>query len=320
MNRGHVMVSDLQGEYREALRDYLAGGGEAALHKAYELGRQALASGFGLLGLVDIHQAAASELLQSGAGPDAQRSTGRFLLESLSPFEMMQLGNQESNAALRRLNEILEEEARRIAHVLHDEAAQLLASVYLELAEIQREAPPPAVCTRVERITSHLHLVREQLRQLSHELRPPILDQLGLLPALQFLADGFRKRSGLDVTIANRTEYRGRFPKAIETTLYRAVQEALNNVSRHAQATHTAVTVWNTKWTVYCSIEDDGKGFRPSLPGTDIAPRGLGLLGIQERVASLHGNLKVDSAPGAGAELLISIPLGSHPDANNTAS
>lgn len=315
MNRGHVMAPALLDEYREALRDYLGGGGEASLHKAYELGRQALASGTGLMGLVDIHQSAAAEVLQARAAaqpaPGLQRSAGRFLMESLSPFEMMQLGNQESNAALRRLNEILEEEARRIAHVLHDEAAQLLASVYLELAEIQREAPPAPVRERVERITSHLDLVREQLRRLSHELRPPILDQLGLMPALQFLADGFRKRYALDVVINNNTDRGGRFPKAIETALYRAVQEALNNVIRHAQARCTAVTVWNTKWTVCCSIKDDGKGFNPSPPGTDTAPRGLGLLGIQERVASLHGNLKVDSAPGVGTELLISIPLGS---------
>lgn len=314
MNRRQVIAPSLQDEYREALRDYLGGSGEAALHKAYELGRQALASGIGLLGLVDIHQAATAAVLKARAGPampDLQRSAGRFLMESLSPFEMMQLGNQESNAALRRLNEILEEEARRIAHVLHDEAAQLLASVYLELAEIQREAPPAPVRERVERITSHLDLVREQLRRLSHELRPPILDQLGLLPALQFLADGFRKRYALDVTISNKTEHNGRFPKAIETALYRTVQEALNNVIRHAQATCTAVTVWNTKWTVCCSVKDDGRGFNPPPPGTDTAPRGLGLLGIQERVASLHGTLKVDSAPGAGTELLISIPLGS---------
>lgn len=310
------VVPDLTGEYRQALRDYLAGGGEAPLHKAYELGRLALASGTGLLALVDIHEAAAAELAQNGSANPAAlgrvlRASSRFLLESLSPFEMMQLGNRESNAALRRLNEILEEEARRIAHILHDEAAQLLASVYLELAEIGREAPPAGVQQRVDKITAHLDQVREQLRRLSHELRPPILDQLGLLPALQFLADGFRKRSGLDVTIDNRTDIRGRFPPHIETALYRAVQEALNNVSRHAKAAHTSVSVWNTKWTVYCNIKDDGAGFIPSPPGTDTAPRGLGLLGIQERVNSLHGSFKIESAPGAGTELTISIPLGS---------
>lgn len=307
---------DLTGEYREALRDYLTGGGEAPLHKAYELGRQALASGTGLLSLVDIHQTATVELALSGSADPAAlghtlRASSRFLLESLSPFEMMQLGNQESNAALRRLNEILEEEARRIAHILHDEAAQLLATVYLELAEINREAPPTAVQLRVDKITTHLDLVREQLRQLSHELRPPILDQLGLLPALQFLADGFRKRVRLDVVIANRTDHRGRFPSAIETALYRAVQEALNNVSRHAKAARTTISVWNTKWTVYCVIKDDGIGFTPSAPGTDTVPRGLGLLGIQERVNSLHGSFEIESAPGAGTELIISIPLGS---------
>lgn len=307
---------DLTGEYREALRDYLADGGEAPLNKAYELGRQALASGTGLLALVDMHQAAAAEFVRNcSTDPSALgntlRDSSRFLLESLSPFQMMQLGNQESNAALRRLNEILEEEARRIAHTLHDEAAQLLASVYLELAEISRETPPARVQQRVDTITAHLDRVREQLRQLSHELRPPILDQLGLLPALQFLADGFRKRSGLDVTIKNRTDNRGRFPPPIETALYRAVQEALNNVGRHAKAKRTEISVWNTKWTVYCVVKDDGRGFTPSAPGTDAAPRGLGLLGIQERVHSLHGSFKLESAPGAGTELAISIPLGS---------
>ena len=317
MKRNHDIFPDLSNEYREALREYLSGGGEVSLHKAYEIGRQALASGTGLLGLVNMHQAATAALAHA-IPPDPAaiarmvHAAGHFLLEALSPFEMMQLGNQESTAALRRLNEILEEEAKRIAHILHDEAAQLLASVYLELAEIARETPPAPVQQRVDKITAHLDLVREQLRQLSHELRPPILDQLGLMPALQFLADGFRKRSGLDVSIKNATDNKGRLPAAMETALYRAVQEALNNVSRHAQAKHTEISVWNTKWTLYCAIKDDGKGFLPAPPGTDAAPRGLGLLGIQERVASLHGSLKIDSVPGAGTELLIAIPLGSN--------
>ena len=316
MKRPHDIFPDLSNEYRDALWDYVAGGGETPLHKAYELGRLALASRTGLLGLVNMHQAAVVSLAQRIETDPAVfarllQAANHFLLESLSPFEMMQLGNQESNAALRRLNEILEEEARRIAHILHDEAAQLLASVYLELADILRETPPAPVQLHVERITAHLDQVREQLRRLSHELRPPILDQLGLLPALQFLADGFRKRTGLDVTIENLTDHKGRFPPTIETALYRAVQEALNNVSRHAQAVHTRISVWNTKWTVYCSVKDDGRGFTPSPPGTDTAPRGLGLLGIQERVSSLHGSLQIDSTPGAGTELVISIPLGS---------
>ncbi len=311
----HAETSNLGDMYQQALREYLSGGGETALHRAYELGRQVLDSGNGLLGLVNIHQEAATSLLReaNGSGPEKLYGVHRFLRESMAPFEMMQVGNQESNAALRRLNGILEDEAKRIAHILHDEAAQLLASVYLELAEIQREAPPTPIRRRVERITSHLDQVREQLRQLSHELRPPILDQLGLLPALQFLADGFRKRTGLKVEIVNRiTALEGRLPQTVETALYRAVQEALNNVTRHARARSAVVQVWLEDETVYCSVKDDGVGFTPAKAGMDNVPRGLGLLGIQERIASLHGSFNVHSTPGAGTELLIGVPLRSN--------
>jgi signal transduction histidine kinase len=305
---------DLADMYAQALKEYLAGGGEAPLHQAYELGRQALDSGIGLLGLVNIHREAATALLSKANGDALRqfRDAHHFLLESMAPFEMMQVGNQESNAALRRLNGILEEEAKRIAHTLHDEAAQLLASVYLELAEILREVPPTPVRVHVEHITAHLDQVREQLRRLSHELRPPILDQLGLMPALQFLADGFRKRSGLQVTIENALTLEGRLPQGIETALYRAVQEALNNVTRHAHARSAHVRVWMEDQLVHCRIKDDGVGFPVPAKGTDAIPRGLGLLGIQERIASLHGNFGVISAKGAGTELRIGIPLGSN--------
>jgi signal transduction histidine kinase len=305
---------DLAEMYRQALKEYLAGGGETPLHQAYELGRQALDSGTGLLGLVSIHQEVTTALLREANGDALRqfRDAHHFLLESMAPFEMMQAGNRESNAALRRLNAILEEEAKRIAHILHDEAAQLLASVYLELAEILREVPPTPVRTHVERITSHLDQVREQLRRLSHELRPPILDQLGLMPALQFLADGFRKRTGLQVTIENVVVHEGRLPQLIETALYRAVQEALNNVTRHARAHNVRIRVWTEDRRVYCTVIDDGVGFSPSPVDMDAVPHGLGLLGIQERIASLHGSFKVNSAPGAGTELRIGIPIGSN--------
>jgi len=305
---------DLAAMYTQALKEYLTSGGETPLHQAYELGRQALDSGVGLLGLVNIHRQAASALLSKADGDALRqfREAHHFLLESMAPFELMQVGNQEANAALRRLNGILEEEAKRIAHILHDEAAQLLASVYLELAEILREVPPTPVREHVERITAHLDQVREQLRRLSHELRPPILDQLGLMPALQFLADGFRKRSGLQVPIENAITIEGRLSQGIETALYRAVQEALNNVTRHAHARSARVRVWTEDNMVHCSIKDDGIGFSASSKGEDAIPHGLGLLGIQERIASLHGNFKVISTPGAGTELRIGIPLGSN--------
>lgn len=300
------METDLLEQYQRALGEYLTRGGEASLNEAYELGRSALSSGKGLLEVVSMHQLATVAALNGrgdGVG-ELVGGAGRFLIESLSPYEVLQLGNRESNAALRRLNQILEEEAKRIAHVLHDEAAQMLATVYLELSDMMREAPE-SVHDHVKRITAHLDTVREQLRRLSHELRPPILDQLGLLPALQFLGDGYRKRTDLEVTVSGSVS--GRFHPELETAFYRAVQESLNNVVRHAQATKVDVRLWVRKGVMHCTIKDDGVGFDPAE--TEGKLHGLGLLGIRERVAALHGSLAMKSAPGKGTELHISIPL-----------
>jgi signal transduction histidine kinase len=303
--------SDLDDSYRTALREYLTQGGEAPLLQAYELGRQALDSGIGLLGLVNIHESAVAEVITKSNGQTAQHLHGahHFLLESMAPFEMMQIGHREANAALRRLNNVLEDEAKRIAHTLHDEAAQLLASVYLELAEIQRLTPPEPIRLHAERISSQLDMVSDQLRRLSHELRPPILDQLGLMPALQFLSDGFRKRAGLNVEIENFIADRGRLPQPIETALYRTVQEALNNVVKHAQAKTVRVRIWIEQRLVCGTIKDDGAGFQAS-GGREAGPGGLGLVGIRERIGSLHGAFEINSRPGSGTELRVSIPLG----------
>lgn len=305
--------SDLDVSYRRALQDYLLEGGEAPLLQAYELGRQVLDSGIGLLGLVNIHEGAVAQIIPRANGKAAQylHDAHHFLLESMAPFEMMQIGHREANAALRRLNNILEDEAKRIAHTLHDEAAQLLASVYLELAEIKRLQPPEPIRDRTERISSQLDMVSDQLRRLSHELRPPILDQLGLMPALQFLADGFRKRAGLHIEIENFIMDRGRLPQPIETALYRTVQEALNNVVKHAGAKTVWIRIWIEQGLVNGTVKDDGEGFGPGggAPGKS----GLGLLGIRERISSLNGAFEVNSKKGSGTELRVSIPLGEHP-------
>lgn len=191
------MSGELNGftrRYAAALQDYLAQGGEGQLHAGYELGREALNGRIGLLDLVDAHNRSVTTVLEedrvaSTGVNDGIRAAGRFFMEVLSPFEMLHRSHQEANAALRRLNEILEDEAKRIAHALHDEAGQLLATVYLELAELHRVAPGP-VRVHAERISAHLDEVRDQLRRLSHELRPLILDELGIVPALEFSLPG----------------------------------------------------------------------------------------------------------------------------------
>jgi PAS domain S-box-containing protein len=212
---------------------------------------------------------------------------------------------REAERALHALNQRLEEEARRIAHALHDEAGQLLASVYLALAGLAAELPPPARA-RLAQIRARLEQVEAQLRRLSHELRPTLLDDLGLIPAIEFLGEGISKRTGIPVVVTGSTG--GRLPTQIETALYRTVQEGLTNVTKHAQAGRATVAVQRHPEGIVCSIRDDGRGFEPSDRLAQ-AGQGLGLIGIRERVAALGGMLSIVSSPGMGTTLEIAIPL-----------
>lgn len=208
--------------------------------------------------------------------------------------------------ALRQLNERLEEQVRRIAHAIHDEGGQLLGSVHLALEEFARGLPPGANA-RLSPVRKLLLEIEEQLRRLSHELHPTILDDLGLLPALEFLADRVSKRSGLVITVQGALEEQ--LPPAMATGLYRSVQEALTNVMRHAQATHVHVEVVQEGDAIRCTTRDDGVGFDVPAVLSRRGDRGLGLIGIRERVGALGGTLTIRSAPGEGTELLITIPL-----------
>jgi PAS domain S-box-containing protein len=215
-------------------------------------------------------------------------------------------GRKQAEQALRGLNARLEDEARRIAHALHDEAGQLLASVYLAVAAVASELPTP-VRERMDAISVRLDQVAEQLRHLSHELRPIILDDLGLVPALEFLAQGVSKRTGLAVAID--ASLAGRLAPSVQTALYRILQETLTNVGKHAQARHVSVRLHQDARTISCSIGDDGIGFDHSAACQNSDKAGLGLIGIRERIAALGGTLSIVSAPGLGTTLAMTIPL-----------
>jgi signal transduction histidine kinase len=297
-------------QYTHALEDHLGGGGEIALQEAYELGRRALAEGLGVLDLASVHyEALMTILLRRSVTEDiiqTVKAGANFFAESLSPFEMTHRGYREANIALRHLNEMLEEEAKRIAHALHDEAGQLLASVHLALEEVARELPPPAG-DHLQKVRGLLDQIEMQLRRLSHELRPTILDDLGLFPALEFLATGISARTRIPIFVEGSPEKR--LPHVIETALYRIVQEALTNVTKHAQATRVTVCLQREDQMVRCAIRDDGIGCDPAVVLGPRAECGLGLVGIQERLNTLGGKLQIVSFPGRGTELLITIPL-----------
>src|SRR5205809_1601877 len=208
--------------------------------------------------------------------------------------------------ALRHVNEALEEEAKRIAHALHDEAGQLLASVHIGLADVARELPSHAA-QRLEDVRGLLTKIEEQLRHLSHELRPTILDDLGLRPALEFLADGVSRRTGLQILVEGSPGKR--LPAPTETALYRIVQEALTNVTKHAQATRVTIRFVRDGRGLRCVVRDNGTGFDVFAVQARRGARGLGLIGIQERLNAVRGTLNVISTPGGGAELVISVPV-----------
>ena len=301
---------EFEAEYAATLREYAMGGGEAVLGRAYELGRRAIAERKSLLELVSLHHKTLKDLLQNSVDPKSQghlvQISCDFLSECVSPYEMAQRGFQEAVRALRQLNETLEEEIKRIAYSVHDEAGQLLVAVHLALANLALDLPPGRK-EQVTQIEELLGEVEKHLRRYSHELRPTILDDLGWIPAIRFLAEGISKRANLPIHIEAKVS--GRLPGTIETTLYRVVQEALTNAVKHAQAKNIWIRAWLKDRVLHCSIHDDGAGFdAPAVQGTP-GRKGLGLIAMRERLSAIGGTLWIESSHRNGTELSIRLPM-----------
>lgn len=305
------LASDLELAYAGALDDYLSSGGEDALQRAYEIGRASLAGGVGLLEMAAMHHAALAQVLQrmGHAEPvmqDIERAQ-EFFGEGLSPYEMAHRGFRDAISTLHRLNETLEQEIQRIAHAVHDEAGQLLVAARLAMTGVARDLSPP-LQGRLQEVGTILDEVEKQLRRLSHELRPTILDDLGLVPALQFLTDGISRRAELSIRIHSSLE--GRYDPKVETVLYRIVQEALTNVAKHAHAKNVEIQLTNVAKNLHCVVHDDGLGFDAPSVLSCKERRGLGLIGIRERLMAVGGTLQIDSMAGRGTELHVRIPVG----------
>lgn len=284
---------------------YLGDGSEASLERGYEFADQALANGHSVIELADAHDAALRRLRAEFRTSDRElRSASAFLATCLSPFDLSQRQAREGTRALRHLNEVLESELKRIAHTLHDEAGQLLAAVHIAVMDIANDVPPLAR-PRFERVGRLLTQVEAELRSLSHEWRPTLLNDLGLVPALEFLAGNVSRRAGVPVNVS--ADAATRLPCAVETSLYRIVQEALNNAVKHAAARHIWIEIRRLPLQVKCRVRDDGRGLETRR---EPSPPGLGLAGIRERVRALGGSMHLVTSPSCGTTLEASIPLG----------
>jgi signal transduction histidine kinase len=296
--------------YLEALESYLGEGGEGALRQAYELGRRAIGESLGVLEIASLHHEALASLLprRSRSAPLARQlgQAGEFLAEALSSYEMARRGVLDAVAALRQLNETMECEIQRIAHAVHDEAGQLLDAARLVMFGFGDDVAPP-VQLRLRQLGAILDQAERELRRLSHELRPTLLDDLGLVPALRFLAAGVTNRTSVSVVVESTVEVRQ--PARIETAVYRIVQEALANVTRHSRAANVRVRLVYAKAALHCVVQDDGTGFDVASVLARTGEKGLGLVAIRERLNAVGGNLQIHSERGRGTELAVSIPL-----------
>ncbi len=186
-------------------------------------------------------------------------------------------------------------------------AGQLLVAAHLALAEAMSEATPQ-MQGRLRQVARLLDEAEKHLRQFSHELRPTVLDDLGLVPAIRFLANGISKRTDLPIRVTS--SFNRRLPPAIEIGLYRVVQESLTNVTKHSRARNVRIELRRKGERILCTVQDDGVGFDPETVLSRNGKKGLGLIGIQERLNVLKGTLHIKSQSGRGSELSITVPLG----------
>ena len=204
-----------------------------------------------------------------------------------------------------RLVAAQETERRSISRELHDEVGQTLGAVLVDAANLANRIPPEdAVSHRyLDNIRSLADASVNSIRNIALLLRPSMLDDLGLIPALEWQAREVARRSGIKVKVTAEN-VSDSLPDAIRTCIYRVAQEALHNVSRHSKATSAVVGVKQTDKALELTVEDDGTGFDPALT------KGLGLLGMEERVKQLGGRLEIQSQPGKGTVLRVMLPLG----------
>ncbi len=203
-----------------------------------------------------------------------------------------------------------EEERRRLARELHDDTAQALIALnqQVEMAQKQLDSDPTRAAERLVQARRTLAETLESVRRFSRDLRPIYLEDLGFLPALEVLT----REAGQDDNLSVRLTISGavrRLPPSLELAAYRIVQELLNNVVQHAQASEARVEVGFEAESLILSVADDGRGFvPPDLPDTLARQGHFGLMGIQERTFLYGGQMSIRSAPGGGAEVVVQIP------------
>ncbi len=345
--------------YAKALRRYLKEEQELLLEHAYDLGRQAVAEGLGVLDMARLHQEVLAMFVLSNPKPMAHaqvlESAEDFFLEALSPFEVTHRGFREANQSLQQLIQTLkerneelaringelelevserkrtenalrlseqalrdlsnrllhvqEEERKRLSRELHDEVGQALTAINVNLTVLGRNdaGDAPAFQRKVADTQQLLEQTMETVHRFAHELRPALLDDLGLLPALRSYSKSFAERTGIPVHF-NACDQAEKLSPEQKVVVFRLVQESLNNVAKHARASRVELTLAAEARHVQLCIQDNGRSFNAETVRANPTKR-LGLLGMQERVRLVNGRLVIEAQPGQGTAVRAEIPL-----------
>ncbi|HSV20047.1 MAG TPA: PAS domain-containing sensor histidine kinase [Casimicrobiaceae bacterium] len=200
-----------------------------------------------------------------------------------------------------------EQEKMRIARELHDELAQAMTGLKMDLSMVRMTLPGAGaeVASRLDKMDRQIDVTIASMRRIAADLRPLALDDLGLVPALESLVDTFNQRSGVACELAlSHPDFE--LTDAQATAVFRIVQESLTNVAKHANATQVEVTVENSAGELVVTVRDNGAGFPADAP---VKPNSYGLLGLRERAYLLGGEVRTMSAPGSGTEIEVRLPL-----------
>jgi two-component system CheB/CheR fusion protein len=208
----------------------------------------------------------------------------------------------------RRLLHAQEEERSRISRELHDEVGQQISALMLSLKALE-STPSDQAPAKLRELRETTEEVAREIHQLAFELRPMALDELGLARALAAYVDSWLTRTGIAVDLVTAGIDEQRLPRHIETTLYRIVQEAMNNVYKHATAKRVSVSVERRGAQVVAIVEDDGVGFDVDAPPASGRQPSLGIAGMRERAAIVDGELTVESSPTRGTTVRAKLPL-----------
>jgi len=224
-------------------------------------------------------------------------------------FEEVRSGRERLKSLSQRLMEVQEVERRTLARELHDEVGQSLTAVKINLEAVRRVVRVTPFARRLEESIGMVERILDQVRTLSLDLRPSMLDDLGLVAALRWYTDRHCRRAGLTLSFtADAVEIR--LPGAIEVACFRIAQEALTNVVRHARARHVSVDVRFVDRKIHLLVCDDGVGFDVAAAYDDVRQgQSAGLLGMRERAALFGGQLEIDAAPTRGTRVRVDFSL-----------